>query len=221
MIGTSAINTRVSFYQPMDDVETSLSAFYADAPSVPRMRQLTQPYRAIPTQPYHPNSNIIPGNSVGLVYEVVSGLDGDRLHGQIARASLVESHVTSVIEKCSVLARKMLGFRTAWLNDVDSTVSSPRSDAKLHLHNLKQYEISYSRRRALEDAFERKEVDMLNWMLYSAADELRDTSLGVSLLRATYRARSELKMWNVYRDIVQLNLHDHPDAKKLLRGLVG
>ena len=62
---------------------------------------------------------------------------------------------------------------------------------------------------------------MLNCLLYSAADELRDSSLGVSLLRATFRARKELAMWNFYRDVIQKSLHDHPDAKKLLRGLVG
>jgi len=141
---------------------------------------------------------------------------------------LFDANLTKAVARFSDLATKFAVLGGALISDAESTASSPKVDAKLHLYNIKQYEAVRSRRYALnymfhtlEDAFERKEVEMLNYMLYTAADELQGSSMAVSLLRATFRARNELVMWGYYRNVVQRSLRDDPDAKKLLRGLVG
>lgn len=124
--------------------------------------------------------------------------------------------------------KRFTGFDTAQIVDSGSTVVSPRNDALLHLRNIKRYEVRYSRRKALdymfdalEQAFDNMEVEMLNCMLNAAGQELDPHGLGISLLRATFRGRKSLVMWSVYRKVVEESLHDHPDRRKLLRGLVG
>jgi len=220
MMMTSDSFVAVRRYRPAGDVETSPSFCYGRLPSCTERKK----YRGISTD--------IGSNVPRLFFDGASSYgEGD---GSFARLNqsftsvLFDARLTKAVARFSDLAKKFAVLGGALISDAESTVSSPKVDAKLHLYNIKQYEVVRSRRYALnymfhtlEDAFERKEVEMLNYMLYSAADELQGSSMSVSLLRATFRARNELPMWGYYRDVVQHSLRDDPDAKKLLRGLVG
>jgi hypothetical protein len=211
--------TAMPRYKAAGDVETSPSYRYGSLLTSAERKK----YRGISTslasnapQSFFQGASSFAGSDIGFA----------RINYACTSPSF-DTHLTRAVATFSNLAKKFAVFGGALLADSESTVSSPKVDAKLHLHNIKQYEAVRSRRYALnymfhtlEDAFERKEVEMLNFMLYSAADELLGSSMSVSLLRATFRARNELAMWSYYRDVVQHSLRDDPDAKKLLRGLV-
>jgi len=139
-----------------------------------------------------------------------------------------EAVVAKTVSKYDAVVKGLLGRGPVVVTDSESTTASPRIDAVRHVHNLKQYEASISRSKALdymfevvEEAFAQSDVEMLNCLLYTAARELKGTTLSVSLLRATFRARSELSMWKPLRDVTQNALSGHVDGKKLLRGLLG
>ncbi|WP_143505335.1 hypothetical protein [Pseudomonas sp. ICMP 460] len=98
--------------------------------------------------------------------------------------------------------------------------------AQLNLYKMRVFEASESRRRALdfmydflEDAFEERDVLMIDHMLLLASSELVDHSLSVSFLRATSRARKHLTFWKLFEGRVRLSLKDNPNAHKLLKGL--
>ncbi|WP_157015858.1 hypothetical protein [Pseudomonas batumici] len=220
MIGTTEQVLVRRSYKPVGEVETARSICYGSLPT------------AVERKAYCTVSRVLRANASRFTYESASSYGSD-IYGcansdQGFASLFFDERLLKAVAKFSDLAKKFTTYGSVLISDADSTVSSPKVDAKLHLYNIKQYEISYSRRTALnymfhtlEDAFENREVEMLNCLLYSAADELLDSSLSVSLLRATFRARSELAMWSFYRDVVQKKLRDHPDAKKLLRGLIG
>jgi len=91
---------------------------------------------------------------------------------------------------------------------------------------MKIYEAAESRRRALdymydflEEAFEQKNLKMIDHMLFLSSEQLVDHSLSVSFLRATSRVRKSLVYWKYYEFKVRESLSGHPDAKKLLKGL--
>jgi hypothetical protein len=124
--------------------------------------------------------------------------------------------------------KKIIGLDSVDMADSSSTALSPKASAKLHIYNMLQYEAVRSRGEALEymfdfleQSFEHKEVEMLNLLLYTAARDLRTSSLGVSLLRGTFRAKKDLTMWAVCRDAMYSSMQSSPDSKKLFRGLLG
>lgn len=220
MMMTSDSFVAVRRYNSAREVETSPSFCYGRLPSPIERKK----YRGI--------SADLSSSAPRMFFEGVSsygeGESGFARLNQNITSVLFDANLTKAVARFSDLATKFAVLGGALISDAESTASSPKVDAKLHLYNIKQYEAVRSRRYALnymfhtlEDAFERKEVEMLNYMLYTAADELQGSSMAVSLLRATFRARNELVMWGYYRNVVQRSLRDDPDAKKLLRGLVG
>lgn len=112
------------------------------------------------------------------------------------------------------------------LGGLSGTIDSCEIEAELHLYKMKTFAREESRRRALdymydflEDAYEQRNLRMIDHMLYLGSSDLLGNSLSVSFLRATSRARKHLNFWNFYEAKVKESLAGNPDAKKLLKGL--
>jgi len=112
------------------------------------------------------------------------------------------------------------------LHPKSSTIDSFELEAETHINKLKFFESHFSRRRALdymyellEDAFAAKKLAMIDELLLSASHNLIGTSIAISFLRATQRAKDRLTFWPYFYYNIKASLDDNPEAKTMLRGL--
>ncbi|MCQ9422691.1 hypothetical protein NRB16_03985 [Pseudomonas sp. LJDD11] len=156
----------------------------------------------------------VPGSFVGWTSGVVY------LSSEALSATELSANIASI--------RNHLHYITGGVPQAAASTSlaSPSIQARLHLTKMKSYERGQSRRKALdymydflEDAFEEKNLSMLDALLEGASVEFLDSTLSVSLLRATSRAKKSLVNWRLYKFKVIESLQEDPSRGVLLRGI--
>lgn len=157
---------------------------------------------------------------------VLVGADDSSLKSWSSICTVIESNLASTYVGSEIYSGCI--NHSAYLSGMvgSSELDTPSVQAKMHLKKMLSFERNYSRRKALdymysflEDAFSDKDLNMIDEALCHASEQLVGSSLSVSFLRATSRAKGKLYFWNYYYAKVKSGLADGADAARVLRGL--